>query len=176
MSPLRMGGPLRRRRGFSLLEVIVALGVLAIGATAAFALLVAAAAAGRRAEHQVNASLLAESELNRVNLDPTIPLTDYPLASDTAQLPSEDLAPGQRVGNNQADGLETRYLVRDGSWSKYPGYTYDIAITPLAGPIPNQPWEFLVELEVRWAQKGRRRSARYATVRVLTLTYGGPGN
>jgi len=170
-----MAGPLRRRRGFSLLEVIVALGVLAIGATAAFALLVAAAAAGRRAEHQVNASLLAESELNRVNLDPTIPLTDYPRAADAVQLPSEDLAPAQRLGP-QADGLETRFLVREGKWSKYPGYDYDIAITPLAGPVPNQPWEFLVELEVRWAQKGRRRSARYATVRVLTLTYGGPGN
>ncbi len=175
MSPLRLASPLRRRRGFSLLEVIVALGVLAIGATAAFALLVAAAAAGRRAEHQVNASLLAESELNRVNLDPTIPLTDYPLASEVEQLPSEDLAPGQRLGA-QPDGLETRYLVREGKWSKYPGYTYDIAITPLAGPVPNQPWEFLVELEVRWAQKGRRRSARYATVRILTLTYGGPAN
>jgi prepilin-type N-terminal cleavage/methylation domain-containing protein len=171
-SPLRT---LRYRSAFSLLEVIVALGVLAIGATAAFALLVAAAAAGRRAEHQVNASLLAESELNRVNLDPTIPLTDYPLASEVEALPGEAVPPGQRLGT-QPDGLETRYLVRDGKWSKYPGYTYDIAITPLAGPVPNQPWEFLVELEVRWAQKGRRRSARYSTVRILTLTYGGPSN
>lgn len=166
---------LKQLKSFSLLEVIVALGVLAIGATAAFALLVAAAAAGRRAEHQVNASLLAESELNAVRLDPSIPLSDYQLASEAEAVPGEPVPPGQLVGA-QAAGLETRFLVRDGAWSKYPGYRYDIAITPLPGPVPNEPWEFLVELEVRWAQKGRRRSARYSTVRALSLTYGPPGN
>jgi prepilin-type N-terminal cleavage/methylation domain-containing protein len=161
---------MRPQRAFSLLEVIVALGVLAIGATAAFGLLVAAASAGRRAEHQVNASLLAESELNAVRLDPTIPITDYPLASSVEAVLGEAVPPGQRLGV-QEDGLETRYLVRDGAWSRYPGYRYDIAITPLPSPIPDKPWEFFVELEVRWASKGRRRSARYSTVRVLSLTH-----
>ncbi|MBL4846963.1 MAG: prepilin-type N-terminal cleavage/methylation domain-containing protein [Planctomycetes bacterium] len=162
---------MRHSRRFSLLEVIVALGVLAIGATAAFGLLVAAASAGRRAEHQVNASLLAESELNAVRLDPTIPLTDYPLASEAEAVVGEDAPPGAHLRGTQQDGLETRYLVRDGAWSRYPGYRYDIAITPLQSPEPNKPWEFLVELEVRWASKGRRRSARYSTVRVLSLTH-----
>lgn len=161
------------RQAFSLLEVIVALGVLAIGITAAFGLLVAAAAAGRRAEHQVNASLLAESMLNHVHLDPRIGLDGYPLVSQAEAVAGEDGPPGAGLPT-QEQGYESRYLVRDEGWSRYPGYRYDLILTPIPGPDPTEPWEFLVECEVRWASKGRRRSERYATIRVLTLTHVAP--
>jgi prepilin-type N-terminal cleavage/methylation domain-containing protein len=151
----------RRQNGFSLLEVIVALGVLAIGASAAFALLVAAASAGRRAEHHVNAALLAETILNDIKgeLDESFDLSTFPLAS-TAD-PIEGLEPDP---NRPEPSDETRYLVRNRKSQAYPGYTYDIAITPLPSPVPDLPWHFLVEVEVRWSNRGQRRSAVYATV------------
>jgi prepilin-type N-terminal cleavage/methylation domain-containing protein len=159
----------RSGRSFSLLEVIVALGVLSIGASAAFALLVAAAAAGRRAEHQVNAALIAETMLNEANLDPGVQVTDYPLVSGAEALPGEtDLA--QRVGQ-QGAGSESRFLVRNQTWSEYPDYSYDVVLTPIPGPVPNNPWQYLIEVEVRWSQKGQRRSAVYSTIRLRQPTY-----
>jgi prepilin-type N-terminal cleavage/methylation domain-containing protein len=158
----------RIRRGFSLLEVIVALGVLAVGATAAFSLLVAAAAAGRRAEHNVNAALIAETILNDVQgeLNESFRLDDHPLASGAEPLPNSRPDPDRPP---PAD--ETRYLARNAGWSDYPGYTYDIAITPIPGPVPDDPWQFLVQVEVRWANRGKRRSAVFSTVLLKTMSY-----
>lgn len=161
---------MRRARGFSLLEVIVALGVLAVGASAAFALLVAAAAAGKRAEHQVNAAMLAETLLNDSTLEPGVRLTDYPLVADAPAVAGEDRPPGERLPS-QAAGLESRYLVRDQGWTRYPGYKYDLVITPIPGPVPDEFWQFLLEVEVRWSQKGRRRAATFQTVRLRTPTH-----
>ncbi|MGE0711107.1 MAG: prepilin-type N-terminal cleavage/methylation domain-containing protein [Planctomycetota bacterium] len=152
-------------RAFSLLEVIVAMGVLAIGATAAFALLVAAAAAGRRAEHEVNAALIAETALNDTTLDPGVRIEDYPRVKDAEPLPNEDPPPALR------GAAESRYLVRNEEWPKYPGYRYDVVLTPLAGPVDGDPWHFLVEVEVRWSQKGQRRSAIFQTIRIKTPTH-----
>ncbi|HBP16511.1 MAG TPA: hypothetical protein DEA08_01795 [Planctomycetes bacterium] len=156
---------MRQRRAFSLLEVIVALGVLSIGATAAFALLVAAAAAGRRAEHEVNAALIAETVLNESHLDPGVQVTDYPA------IDSVDPPPGVATPPPQPQGRESRYLVMDDQWSRYPDYRYDLILTPLPGPDPSQPWHFLLECRVRWSQKGRRRSALFSTVRLRTPTH-----
>ncbi len=158
----------RRGRGFSLLEVIVALGVLAIGATAAFALLVAAAAAGRRAEHNVNAALIAETILNDVQgeLTENFRLDDHESAADAAPIP------GQRPDPDRAaPAADTRYLARNEAWPAYPGYTYDIAVTPLPGPVPDEPWQYLVQVEVRWSNRGKRRSAVFSTVLLKTISH-----
>lgn len=160
-----------RRAGFTLLEIIVALGVLAIGSTAAFALLVAAASAGRRAEHQVNAALLADTIIDDLaaNLALDIDLTDLPLATTV-------LAERQERGDLPDDAPtapdpETRYVRQDAVWPEYPDYKYDVAITPLPGPVPDQPWEFLVEVEVRWSDQGQRRSARFSAILLRAVTH-----
>lgn len=160
-----------RRAGFTLLEIIVAMGVLAIGATAAFSLLVAAASAGRRAEHQVNAALIADTLIDDLKGDVTLDLdlSDYPLASEV-------IAQRQAMGTLPSDSptapsAETRYVEHDAVWDAYPDYKYDIAITPLAGPVPDQPWEFLVEVDVRWADQGQRRNALFSVVLVRGLTH-----
>lgn len=148
----------RARAGFTLLEIIVALGVLAVGATAAFSLLVAGAASGRRAEHEVNAALLAETVLDDVRADLTLDLdlTDYPSAAS----PDPDTGAAPPPGVNP----ETRWLARRATRTGFEDYTYDLAITPLAGPVPETPWQFLVEVDVRWSDQGQRRGAEYATI------------
>lgn len=157
--------PTRRdSAGFTLLEVIVAMGVLAIGATAAFALLVAAAAAGRRAQHQVNTALIAETILNDTTLEEGLRLDQLPVA----QRPTPA---GGQAPPAPAQGLETRYLEQNATWKAYPDYTYDVAITPLESPEPDKPWAYLVEVEVRWSEKGQRRSAVFSTVRLKMLTH-----
>lgn len=160
-----------RRAGFTLLEIIVALGVLAVGASAAFALLVAAAASGRRAEHHVNSALLADTLIDDLKADVTVDLdlTDLPLASDVlAELQAQGELPADAP---TAPNPETRYVVRDGVSPSYPDYKYDVAITPLPGPVPDQPWEFLVEVEVRWSDQGQRRNALFSAVLVRTVTH-----
>lgn len=49
-----------RERGFTLIEILVALGILAIGATSALALFAAASAAHKRAIDRTNAANIAE--------------------------------------------------------------------------------------------------------------------
>lgn len=160
-----------RRSGFTLLEIIVALGVLAIGATAAFALLVAAASAGRRAEHQVNAALIADLVLDDLKADLTVDLdlTDYPLASDVL---AERQAAGQLPpGAPTAPNPLTRFIERDTVLPAYPDYKVDVAITPIPGPVPDQPWQFLVEVEVRWADQGQRRSSTFGVILTRTAAH-----
>jgi len=165
------------RGGFTLLEVIVALGIFAIGATAAFALLVAASAAGRRAEHQVDAALIAETVLNDIRADMSIQLddlADYPRAD-----PADPVHPAPPGANP-----ETRWVVLDGkdpltgadffastALRDFPSYTFDVALTPLPGPEPDSPWRFLVEVEVRWKERGRGRAASYSTLMLRGLTH-----
>lgn len=154
---------MRRVRGFTLLEIMVALGVFAIGASAAFALLVAAASAGRRAEHETNAALIAESELADLQADL---LQDIDLTALRKADPQDPDAPAP-AGTNPA----TRWAFQDRVSPAYPDYKYDVAITPLDGPVPDQPWAYLVEVEVRWSERGRGRSKTFQTVLLRGLTH-----
>lgn len=136
---------------FSLLEVIVALGVLAIGATAAFSLLIAGASAARRAEHEVDASLLAETMLNDLRADPSLnlDLTDLPTAQSVT-----DEDPRVPPPLNP----ETRYVVRDGTDPRWPDYRYDLAITPPRRPPPRRA--LVVPRRGRRPLAGARPAAR----------------
>lgn len=172
-----MRRPLRprsaRAAGFTLLEVMVALGVLAIGATAAFGLLVAAASTGRRAEHEVQAALIAENAFNDLQRDMVSvqldALDDLPLAgSPEAPLPDPTLRPA----------AETRYLLHHSrpeqypAWMRaFPGYSLDVTITPLEGPVPDQAWQYLVEVDVRWSERGKRRGTTFATILLRGFTH-----
>ncbi|MFN0057174.1 MAG: prepilin-type N-terminal cleavage/methylation domain-containing protein [Planctomycetota bacterium] len=56
----RSSGSRPREQGFTLIEILVALGILAIGATSALALFAAASAAHKRAIDRTNAANIAE--------------------------------------------------------------------------------------------------------------------
>ena len=153
----------RGRAGFTLLEIMVALGVFAIGASAALALLVAAASAGRRAEHETNAALIAESEIADLQADL---LRDVDLSGLRQADPQDPAAPAP-AGANPA----TRWVFQDRDSPAWPGYRYDVAITPLECPAPDQTWAWLVEVDVRWTERGRGRSKQFQTVLLRGLTH-----
>lgn len=142
-----------RRKGFTLLEVMVALGVFAIGASAAMALLVAAASSGRRAEHETQAALLAEGAI-----------------SDLSGLLVGDVDLAQLEGSTASGSGGTRVLA-DCAFAAYPDYKYDLAITPLASPAPDETWAYLVEVEVRWTERGKGRSRQFSTIVLKGLSH-----
>ncbi len=215
--------------GFTLLEIIIALGVLAIGATTALALLVAATSTGRRAEHLVNSALVADAVLSDVETDlngsfgakdlekldvvskterrssdfgdgpiraaPYLDPRNVPKKKPAAKpsprpspspkgkpLPSPTPRPG---GSDAPDApppadrafdsdpfadAKTYYYEKDKQAAAYPEYRYDVMLTPIGGP-PDEPWEFLVEVVVRWSEKGAHREAVYQTVFLKKLQW-----
>lgn len=56
----------KAKRAFTLLEIMVSLGILAIGMSAAMGLFTAAAASGRRAEQAVQASMVADTVFSNI--------------------------------------------------------------------------------------------------------------
>ena len=89
------------RSGFTLTEVLVAMGILAIGAVAALSLFAAAAATQHRAVHRAQSAYMAEE---------VIALTE---ARFHGEVSLEDLE------------------VEGASLERFPGYVYDVRLTPL---------------------------------------------
>lgn len=212
----------RRARGFTLLETIIAMGILAIGATTALALLVSATATGRHAEHLVNSAIIADSaftdieaELNggfgprkleqlevaataatRVGsvgdgplraapyVDPRAagsnastpgPSTPSPPVKDPAdpkdsKKPAAFNGPPRAFADDPFAAAKTYWWKKDAKSDAYPDYKFDVAITPVGGP-PDDPWEFLVEVIVRWTERGQKRDGLYQTILLKKLTH-----
>ncbi|MEZ6183865.1 MAG: prepilin-type N-terminal cleavage/methylation domain-containing protein [Planctomycetota bacterium] len=146
------------RRGFTLLEVMIALGIFAVGATAAFAVLVAAASAERRASHQIHAALIADAVFSEVQGDLAPGLT------------LQDLVDKAGPDGGQSQG-STVWVIRDRQHAVYPDYRYDVALTPVPCQDPDAAWTWLVEVDVRWSDRGQGRTANFKTVLVSQLTY-----
>ncbi len=125
------GGP----GGFTLTEVLVAMGVLAIGAVAALSLFAAAAATQKKAVDRVASARLAEE---------VIALVESRLAGD-------------------ADPADLEVL--GGEIESFPGYEFDVHLTPQDDP----PLEVLLEVTVRWKSGGRDRDAVYRTILLQSL-------
>jgi len=197
---------MRRRAGFTLLETIIAMGILAIGATAALALLVSATATGRHAEHLVDSSLLADSVFTDVEAElnggfgpktlealevassatrasgvgdgPLRATPPYDSQSDggggsatpppSKNAPSAYSGPPRAYSEDPFANAKTYWWKKDGVSPSYPDYKYDVAITPIGGP-PDDPWEFLVEVQVRWTERGEKRDGLYQTILLKKL-------
>ena len=200
-----------RRGGFTLLEVIIAMGVLAVGATTALALLVAATATGRRAEHLVNAAVIADSTFAEVEADlngaftlgglepvaqvsarssglgdgpiRAVPPIDPRAATGSSgkqgapppprQAKDKPLAvngPPRAFDEDPFATSRSYYLKKDEVAKSFPDYKYDVVLTPIGGP-PDDPWEFLVEVVVRWAERGEKRDRLYQTVLLKKITH-----
>src|SRR5581483_10620990 len=214
--PRGLGGPMKRSSGFTLLETIIAMGILAIGATTALALLVAATATGRHAEHLVNSSLIADSAFTDVEADLNggfgpakldrldvaanagrgAGMGDGPIraappmdpraassGSGSTPAPPPTPAPAPKSGKPAAVSgpprayaedpfakAKTYWWKKDAKCDAYPDYKYDVAITPVGGP-PDDPWEFLVEVIVKWTERGQKRDGVYQTILLKKLTH-----
>jgi len=105
-----------RFRSFTLLEIMVSLGILAIGMSAAMGLFTAAAASGRRAEQAVQASLVADTVFSDIESRLTIsfdfstlqevsPEQAEELGVDLAALPEEGAeGEGAEEGTEEGEG------------------------------------------------------------------------
>ncbi len=134
-----------RAAGFTLLEILIALGILAIGLTAVLGLLASAVATGKRAQNRVDAANLAESIVADIE-------NDLDLSFDHDELDGLDPASN--------DDYRTRIL-RDWEPSRlHPSFKTRILITPITGPI-DLPEEFLLEVHVDWSDRGKNRGIVY---------------
>jgi hypothetical protein len=82
----------------------------------------------------------------------------------------DPVAPPRAFDEDPFSQISTYWYEKDRSLSAYPDYKYDVALTPVGGP-PDDPWEFLIEVVVRWAEKGARRQVIYQSVFLKKLSY-----
>jgi len=134
------------KRGFTLIEIVVALGVLAIGITSVFALIATAGATHRKAISQSNAALIADSVFAELR-----ERFDY---TRSRKLESFEKLPGK------------------GKVSGYPGFTYELTLTPLDADEENVDYavEFLAICTVSWKKAGIPVSLAFTTVIIKRLS------
>lgn len=182
----------RRLSGFTLLEIMIALGIMAIGLSAALGLFTAAAASGRRAELYVDSSHVADAVIAEVEtvltLDfdfgslPLVTAQDLeamglepqqlgaPPADDGAlgdpDLDEEDGAPeANRAG--EVEGF--RFIVKEEALPGFDDYKVWVVLSALPEE-PDPPNAFFCEVFVRWSFKGKRRGAQFQTVLLRRLS------
>ena len=143
---------MRSERAFTLVEVMVALGVLAIGLTSALALLAAATGAQKRAVDRATSAAIAASALAEAEGRVTA-------VFDETALPVHPEAQATRVLESDRVSVE------------HDGYRYDLLLTPI-DPDETPAQAFLAEAVVRWSEKGAARESTYQTVIVRRIAAG----
>jgi prepilin-type N-terminal cleavage/methylation domain-containing protein len=154
-------------RGFTLVEILVAMAILAFGLTAVIGLFTLATATHKRAIDGTTAALVAERAMAEVRGGLT-------LAFDASSLPR--LAAVDPQASPPPDP-ETRVLTRDGTFDGFPGYAFDVYLTPLEGASPRDAEAYLLEVRVRWKTQGRDRASHFQSVvfrRVAMRDVSGP--
>ena len=138
---------MRRARGFTLLEVMVAFVLLAVAMGLLLSMLSRGLAQVRRAQDETEASLHAQSLLDAVGV-------------------LEPLQPGQRQG--EFDGGRYRYRLEV---EEVEDPTPPPPLVPGAPPAPEAlagPRLYRVALVVAWGEPSPRRELRYVTLRART--------
>ncbi len=125
----------RARRGFTLIEVLVALGILALGIGGVMAIFVAASATHRRALDETTAAIIAETVIAEQRAAFNRSHSDDPVPLDHAPVPGYEL---YRVS------VRPVALARD--------------------PLLGRTVHMYLEVEVHYNSQGRPRSETYRTV------------
>ena len=128
-----------RRSGFTLIEILLAIGILAIGITAVLFLFTMGARSHRRAVDRTRSSLLAETVINQIRAD---------LAESLPERYEEDADHNiQPITNaNHAD---------------FPEFTYSIAFDKLYPGDPRGDF-YKVRVTIRWGDPRLEANARTA--------------
>jgi prepilin-type N-terminal cleavage/methylation domain-containing protein len=147
----------RTARAFTLLEVLIALGIMAVGLTAAIGLFTAATAMHKRAIDQTTAALIADLALADARAAVT-------LSFDPKAVPLEVRRP---AGDGRPPVF---YLKHDAKLPEYPGYAYDVFLTPVDAAEPDEADAFFAEARVRWKQANRERATEMTTVILRRVT------
>ena len=167
-----MSGARTGQAGFTLLEILIALGIMAFGIATVIGLFAAATATHQRAMDNQTAALLAESVVAdwEAALTLDFDVESYPLAPAPA---AADPIPIGAPLNGSVSGDQT-YLVVDNQMSRlYPGTFYSVYLTPLE-PLDDQPpLAYVVEVEIGWRDRGKLRRALFQTVLLKQLAVQG---
>jgi prepilin-type N-terminal cleavage/methylation domain-containing protein len=142
----------RRRAGFTLVEVLVALGIMAIGITAVIGVFTMATTTHKRAIDATSAALIAQSAVAELRGALTVRF-------DAAALPVA--GGGGAAPDAPAPVLAWRRGAHDPS---FPGYSYDVLLTPLDAKKPSDADVFHVEVRVKWLATGQQRGETFHTV------------
>ena len=139
-------GRARSRRGFTLIEVVLAMFVLLIGMTTILGLLSFGAALSRTATLRAGAANAIEAVI--ADLEETL----FPL----------------EVG---PDGLETAGEPRAIEKRPVPGHP-GLVYSASATVNPDDPLEYRVDVEITWSASGAQRSRKFTTLLLREVPFG----
>jgi prepilin-type N-terminal cleavage/methylation domain-containing protein len=151
--------------GFTLVEVLIALGIMSIGITAVIGVFTMATSTHKRAIDEASAALIAQSAVSEMRAELTARF-------DASAL--EVVGGGPPVGASGAAAggeapppvLAFRKGARDPA---FPGYSYDVLLTPLDAAKAADADLFHVEVRVRWLATGKVRGETFHTVALRTV-------
>ena len=135
-----------RRAGFTLVEVVLAMFVLLVGMTAILGLLSFGAALSRTSSLRSGAAGAIDAVV--ADLEDSL----FPLEVDEQ---------GDEIAGEPQD-------LKDREIPGYPGLLYDTHSTP----NPENPLEYRVEVEIRWAVGGTTRTKRFTTLLLREVPFG----
>ena len=144
----------RRRAGFTMIEVLVALAILVFGMTAVLGLLTFGAALTRTALLRTTASTAAHAVV--ADLEETL----FPPAR-TQDLSTAALDPSQSEAGPPVDVVDR----------PLPGMP-DIVYSARAAQNPDRPSEYRVDVEMSWRSAGVRRATRFTTLLIREVPFG----
>ena len=128
---------LRRRRGFTIVEILVALAVFVIGVVSILALFSIAMRAHKKGVDQTRAGIMANS-----------------LLDDLRQAIKDPEFPMENISDQTMDGFPTIYK-------------YDVTFTPFEDPTPDDgvpAREVKVVITIKWPKAGVMEEASFETV------------
>ncbi|MCZ6792588.1 MAG: prepilin-type N-terminal cleavage/methylation domain-containing protein [Planctomycetota bacterium] len=140
---------LARLTGFSLLEVLVALMVLGVGAASVLALFGAAASTHKRSVDRTHAGLVAERVLAEIG-------ARYTLSKSAGELHAEIR---KELPERFGDYVWEAYLYQPGKPAPRRGRREESE-----GAGDWQPHELFARVSVRWKRSGRRRAETFSTI------------
>jgi prepilin-type N-terminal cleavage/methylation domain-containing protein len=135
---------IRRQSGFTLMEILLAIGILAVGITSVLFLFTMGARSHRRAVDRTRSALLAETVINQLRADFAEGLPDYYVEDE---------------GDIQA--------IHTASHADFPEFTYDVVFEKLY-PGDTRGDFYKVRVIVRWGdpdvERDERNSHVYETI------------
>lgn len=137
------------RAGFTILEVLVALGILLFGMTAVIGLLTFGVALGRSAELRTEAASVAEAVV--ADLEEVYFIADEFAGAGGATTLGADPAP---IANRELGGAN------------------HIVYSAQGRPNPERPLEWRIDIELAWKSAGVQREKRFTTLLLREVPFG----
>lgn len=141
--------------GFTLVEILIALGIMAVGITAVIGVFVMATATHKRAVDETTAALIAQTAL--ADLRGRLTASFDAAALEPAGMAA--VAPGAESATPPV-----LYFRKNAADPSYPGYRYDVLLTPVDAQDPALADAFHAEVVVRWLATGKERGETFHTV------------